>query len=91
MTEQIDGGYYAIKGFLYQFDTAITEILCNPAVEVGIERNQDIDYQDFVIQVKHKETQDYKNHKIKKPILQLLEMFKQDQSSEILSVLLLQR
>lgn len=80
MTEQVDGGYYAIKGFLYQFDTAITKVLSNPVVEVGIERKQDIDYQDFVIQVKHKETQDYQNHKIKKPVLQLLEMFKQDQS-----------
>ncbi len=80
MTKQVDGGYYAIKGFLYQFDTAITKILNNPAVEVGIERRQDIDYQDFVIQVKHRETQDYQNHRIRKPILQLLEMFKQEQS-----------
>jgi hypothetical protein len=61
MTEQVDGGYYAIKGFLYQFDTAMTMILSNPAVRVGIERKQDIDYQDFVIQVKHKETQDYQD------------------------------
>lgn len=37
-----DGGYYAIKGFLYQFDNAILEIMDNPDKEVGIEHIQDI-------------------------------------------------
>ena len=60
MSENKDGGYYAIKGFLYQFDKAIIEVLTNPNAIVGVEEKQDIDYQDFVIQVKHKETQEYK-------------------------------
>ncbi len=75
-----DGGYYAIKGFLYQFDKALIEILRNPATKVMVEHRQDIDYQDFVIQVKHKETQEYSGSKIRKPVMQLIDMFKDDQS-----------
>lgn len=80
MASNSDDGYYAIKGFLYQFDKALIEILKNPGIVVMIEHREDIDFQDFVIQVKHKETQDYKDHKIRKPVMQLLELFKTDQS-----------
>lgn len=82
MADDIDGGYYAIKGFLYQFDKALIEIMTNPHVPVGIEQRQDVEYQDFVIQVKHKETQDYQHHKIKKPVMQLLDMFEEDQTQK---------
>jgi hypothetical protein len=82
MTEENDGGYYAIKGFLYQFDKTLIEIIMNPDLKIGIEQRQDIDYQDFVIQVKHKETQDYKDSKIKKPVIQLIDMFKEDQTQK---------
>jgi len=82
MPEENDGGYYAIKGFLYQFDKALIEIMSNPDIEVGIEQKQDIDYQDFVIQVKHKETQEFKDSKIKKPVQKLIELFKTDQTQK---------
>lgn len=77
-----DGGYYAIKGFLYQFDKTLIEILGNPDATVMVEHREDIDFQGFVIQVKHKETQDYKDHKIRKPVIQLIELFKTDQSQK---------
>lgn len=32
-------GYYAIKGFLYQFDKALIWILRNPCEKVGIEKS----------------------------------------------------
>ena len=54
-----DGGYYAIKGFLYQFDVTIQEILVNAEKDVQFEQIQDINYDDYVIQIKHKETQEY--------------------------------
>lgn len=82
MTDENDGGYYAIKGFLYQFDKTLIEIISNPDTLVGIEERQDVDYQDFVIQVKHKETQEYKDFKIKKPLIQLIDMFKEDQTQK---------
>lgn len=75
-----NGGYYAIKGFLYQFDKALIEILRNPSKKVGIEKREDINIQDYVIQVKHKETQNYSPSKIKNPVIQLLNLFKNDKS-----------
>lgn len=65
-TIQEDGGYYAVKGFLYQYDKTIFEILKNPETEIKFELVQDINYEDYVIQIKHKETQDFYNSKISK-------------------------
>ncbi|MFA4836207.1 MAG: hypothetical protein WC749_09090 [Dehalococcoidia bacterium] len=75
-----DGGYYAIKGFLYQFDKTLIEIMINPYTTVCIENRQDIDYEDYVLQVKHKERQDYFPSKIRDPIEKLIESFSQDPS-----------
>jgi hypothetical protein len=36
MTDENDGGYYAIKGFLYQFDKTLIEIISNPDAHIGI-------------------------------------------------------
>lgn len=71
-----DGGYYAIKGFLYQFDLTLIEILNNPESKVRFEVEQDIDYDKYVIQVKHKETQRYTPSKIRAAIVQLIELSK---------------
>ena len=78
-----DGGYYAIKGFLYQFDKTILEILNNPNEQVFVEHIQDINYGDYIIQVKHKETANYTDSKIKAPLIQLLEIYKNDNSKKI--------
>lgn len=81
--EERDGGYYAIKGFLYQFDITLLEILNNPGTRVQFEQIQDINYDNYVIQVKHKETQDYSDSKIRKPIMQLIDIFNQDNSKKL--------
>lgn len=75
MTDVTDGGYYALKGFLYQFDCALIEMIRNPNIDVAFENRQDIDYDDYVLQIKHKETQSYKPIKIRKAVTQLLELF----------------
>jgi hypothetical protein len=77
-----DGGYYAIKGFLYQFDKSLIEILRNPEIKVGIEKIQDININNYAIQVKHKETQNYSPSKIKDAIIQLIDLFKKDKSQK---------
>ena len=53
-----DGGYYAIKGFDYQIDKTILEVLKQPNgdEEVAIEQIQDINTNSYVIQDKYKET-----------------------------------
>ncbi|NIK22886.1 hypothetical protein [Paenibacillus lupini] len=76
--DNYDGGYYAIKGFLYQFDSTLLTILKNPNIDVKFEQVQDISYEDYVIQVKHKESQTYSDSKIRKPVLQLMNLFQKD-------------
>lgn len=80
MDKNLDGGYYAIKGFEYQIDKAILEILNedNEGKQINIERIQDIDSGDFVMQVKYKETQKFTPSGIKEPVIQLLHEFKKD-------------
>lgn len=80
----VDGGYYAIKGFMYQFDKTILEIFERPGKDIAVEYLQDINSEDYVIQCKYKETQDYADSKIRKPILQLLQVHKQYPQMEII-------
>lgn len=70
-----NGGYYAIKGFTYQFDKSLLEILNNQTKDVELEQIQDIGVNNFYIQVKYKETQNYADSKIKPAVLQLLKCF----------------
>jgi hypothetical protein len=79
-----DGGYYAIKGFLYQFDKTIIDILDNPDKQIFVEHIQDINYDDYVIQIKHKETANFVYSKVKEPIIQLLRIFKSDNNKKLI-------
>ncbi len=77
VTKKPDGGYYAIKGFAYQIDKAILELLDTKKseAEIFIENIQDIDSESFVMQIKYKETQKFSNSKIKEPVIQLIDEF----------------
>lgn len=77
VTKKTDGGYYAIKGFAYQIDKAILELLDTEKseAEIFIENIQDIDSESFVMQIKYKETQRFSNSKIKEPVIQLMDEF----------------
>ncbi|MGF7211061.1 hypothetical protein GGE65_005677 [Skermanella aerolata] len=77
-----DGGYYAIKGFLFQFDKTIIEILRAGSC-IGFEIEQDIATDLYHIQVKNRETQQYKPWKIRPAIRQLLELAEKDCSRHI--------
>ena len=68
-----DGGYYAIKGFEFQIDKTILELFkADDTTPICLEQIQDINTNDFVMQVKYKETQNYTPAKIKEPIIQLI-------------------
>ncbi len=68
-----DGGYYAIKGFEFQIDKTILELFkANDTAPVCLEQIQDINTNNFVMQIKYKETQKYTPAKIKKPVIQLI-------------------
>jgi len=80
----LDGGYYAIKGFSYQFDKTVLEILNSTDINKRfyLEQIQDINDDSQVIQVKFKETQTYAHIKIREPIIQLIDEFKNDKSKD---------
>ena len=68
-----DGGYYAIKGFEFQIDKTILELFkADDTTPICLEQIQDINTNDFVMQVKYKETQKYTPTKIKEPVIQLI-------------------
>ena len=71
----VDGGYYAIKGFAFQFDRTILEIFnaTDDKEMVSLENIQDINTDSFVMQVKYRESQDFSESKIREPVLQLIE------------------
>lgn len=77
-----DGGYYAIKGFAYQIDKAIIELLSlkDENKSINIEQIQDINTDDYVIQVKYKEKSKLTPSVINTPIIQLIEEFRKDSS-----------
>lgn len=77
-----NGGYYAVKGFTYQFDKSLLEILSNQGLDVRIEQIQDIEVNNYYIQVKYRETQNYADSKIKLPVLQLLKCFLDDKNKK---------
>ncbi len=80
----MDGGYYAIKGFEYQIDKNILEILKETDVNkaINIEQNQDIDSSDFVMQVKYKEATKFTPSTIKKPVIQLIDEYIKNNSKQ---------
>jgi len=73
-----DGGYYAIKGFEFQIDKTILELFKkNNNAPIFLEQIQDINTNDFVMQVKYRETQKYIPIKIKEPVIQLINEYQE--------------
>ncbi|TLF44151.1 MULTISPECIES: hypothetical protein [Flavobacteriaceae] len=78
----MDGGYYAIKGFEFQFDKTLIEALDSADENdvLCLEQIQDINNSDFVMQVKYKEASKLTPSVIRAPIIQLIEEFQNDRS-----------
>lgn len=76
----VDGWYYAIKGFAYQIDKAILDVLsCSEDnTNFNIEQIQDVWSDDYVMQIKYKEAKDYSDVIIREPVIQLIEEFKEN-------------
>lgn len=80
-----DGAYYAIKGFIYQFDKTILEILnqTDEGASVKIEQEQDLEYENYVVQVKYYETiysKPQQKQRIKDATLKLMTDFASDKT-----------
>ena len=70
-----DGGYYAIKGFAYQFDSTLLGVL-DSKQEVAIENTQDWSINTTYVQVKYKEKQNFAKSKIKDAVLSIFADYK---------------
>lgn len=83
-----EGGYYAIKGFSYQYIISLIEIFkCNDSKKVfSFESIQDFNTEEVIYQMKYKETQKFSNSKIKEPTLKIFEQFKTIKKDYILYV-----
>lgn len=82
----MDGGYYAIKGFCFQYDRTILNILSNKILDdvVEIEQKEDISSSKTIYQIKYKEATNFAPSTIKKPVCQLIDIFKTDKRDIVL-------
>jgi hypothetical protein len=74
---EVDGGYNALKGFAFQFDSTILEAFADPSQEVGVERDQDIDIGRYYIQVKLRGDQ-FSVPRVAKAVRQIMRQFALD-------------
>lgn len=73
-----EGGSNAIKGFLFQFDKTIIEILANPNQTIRMEQKEDIEREKYHIQVKNRESSKYYPSSVRKATKQLFDLFVED-------------
>lgn len=80
----MDGGYYAIKGFEFQIDKTLLEVLSSADIDaiLCLEQIQDINNGDYVMQVKYKEASKLTPSVIRKPIIQLINEFSSNQTKD---------
>lgn len=71
-----EGGKHAIKGFVYQFDKTLCEVFDNPNQTILFEQQEDVQYEDFFMQIKHRECSKYYPSSIRQPVKELIKIFK---------------
>ncbi|WP_371549202.1 hypothetical protein OG266_29330 [Streptomyces sp. NBC_00554] len=83
ITGRRDGGYNAIKGFIFQFDASLLRIYDEPSREFQIEGEQDLSVEDSYIQVKHR-SQKFSHAAISDAIRQMIHQFSVDREKRFL-------
>lgn len=78
--KRLQGGSLAIKGFLFQFDRTIQEIIQNPDEEIRFEQDEDIERQKYYIQIKEKSGSKYYPSSIRKAVEHLFDLFLEDET-----------
>lgn len=83
-----EGGYYAIKGFSYQYIISLIEVLnCKDENKVfSFEQLQDFNDNELIYQMKYKETQHFTNSKIKEPTIKLFSEYLETKKDYVLYV-----
>ncbi|MGW6012831.1 hypothetical protein [Streptomyces sp. NPDC055210] len=78
-----DGGYNALKGFIFQFDASLLRIYDAPSREFTLEGEQDLSVEDSYIQVKHR-NQKFSISAISSAVRQMIEQFAGDRDKRFL-------
>ncbi len=78
--KRLQGGSHAIKGFLFQFDRTISEIMENSDSEIAFEQVEDIQREDYYIQVKERGGSKYYPSAIRNAVEQLFDLFLEDET-----------
>ncbi|MFF1515242.1 hypothetical protein [Streptomyces sp. NPDC058305] len=78
-----DGGYNALKGFIFQFDASLLRIYDDPSREFTIEGEQDLSVEDSYIQVKHR-NQKFSISAISDAVRQMLAQFASDREKQFI-------
>lgn len=83
-----EGGYYAIKGFSYQYIVSLIEVLsCADENKIfSFEQLQDFNDDELIYQMKYKETQHFTNSKIKEPTIKIFSEYLETKKDYILYV-----
>jgi hypothetical protein len=81
-----DGGYYAIKGFSFQFIKSIQSILDSKTLEqkFTLENKQDFNSDTIVYQMKYKEKSKYLPSNLKEPVIKILNDYKKEKCKYVL-------
>ncbi len=78
-----DGGYHALKGFVFQFDASLLRIYNEPGREFQIEGEQDLSVEDFFIQIKRR-NQKFSLGAISDAIKQMIQQFSRNREKRFL-------
>ncbi|MCX5718756.1 MAG: hypothetical protein NT055_02110 [Nitrospirae bacterium] len=78
--KNMEGGSNAIKGFLFQFDRTILEILRHPEHTVTFEQEEDIQREKYYIQVKERGKSKYYPSAIRNAVEQLFDLFLENET-----------
>lgn len=83
-----EGGYYAIKGFSYQYIISLIEVLnCKDENKIfSFEQLQDFNDNELIYQMKYKETQHFTYSKIKEPTIKLFSEYLETKRDYVLYV-----
>jgi len=78
--KNMEGGSNAIKGFLFQFDRTILEIMKHPEQIVTFEQEEDIQREKYYIQVKERGKSKYYPSAIRNAVEKLFDLFIKDEA-----------
>lgn len=83
-----EGGYYAIKGFSFQYIISLIEVLSctDKNKKFYFEKLQDFNDNEVIYQMKYKETQHFTNSKLKEPTIKLFSEYLETKKDYILYV-----